>query len=287
MIIKRYNRLEDSMIEQIRSLESRCVSVDGTKEPLYLDDSLHFNPEINHTFLAFEKGQPISILHLFMPTAEEAELSARTLPEFRGQGYFSALLICAEEELIRYHLPDLLFVVNTSLQARYQDMLSYLGAQYDFSEYMMILKRRSWNDQSRDNGIEVVQAETVDPEALVSIRVTAFGDSPEDARSRIEKSLKAPTRESYVAKLGERNIGVGSIDYEESVPCICGFAVQPRFQGMGYGRRFLALLIQDLFAKGYSQIKLEVDSKNSHALHLYQKIGFVETSGYAYYRKKI
>ncbi|MFX3617124.1 MAG: GNAT family N-acetyltransferase [Sporolactobacillus sp.] len=287
MIIKRYNRLEDSMIEQIRSLESRCMSVDGTKEPLYLDDSLHFNPEINHTFLAFEKGQPISILHLFMPTAEEAELSAMTLPEYRGQGYFSALLICAEEELIRYHLPDLLFVVNTSSQTRYQDMLSYLGAQYDFSEYVMTLEKDSWSEQAEKEEMEVVRAETVDLEALVAISVATFGDNPEDARSLVEKSQKATARESYAAVWDHQVIGMGSINFEESVPCIFGFAIQPTFQGQGYGRRFLALLIQDLFAKGYSQIKLEVDSKNSRALHLYQKTGFIETSGYAYYRKKI
>lgn len=287
MIIKRFNSLDQMVVEQIRSFEAQCASVDGAKEPLYLDDALHYNPEVKHTFIAYEKNQPVSVLHLFLPTAEEAELSAMTLPNFRGQGYFSALLICAEEELNRFQTPELLFVVDTSVQAHYQDMLQYLGAHYDFSEYGMILEKEAWKNQTEDNGIKIVRADSVDQEILVSIRITTFGEKPVDARSRVEKSLKAPTRKNYAAKLGERIIGMSSIDYEESVPSIFGLAVQPEFQSKGYGRRFLALLIQHFFAKGYSQIKLEVDSKNTHALNLYQTFGFSQTGSYAYYRKKL
>lgn len=284
MIIKSYNRLDKNTISDIRLLEEKCMKKNGI-DRVYLDDSLHFDHQIRHTFIACEKGEPVSFLHLFIPTPNEAELSAITLPEQRGMGYFSALLACALQELEHYHIPDLLFVTRPS--AADPELMRHLGACYDFSEYVMMLEKSEWQGPDAYQEIRLVRAEWKNLDALVRISVAAFGDSGEDARSMAEKSLLSGSREGFAAEYNEKLIGMAYVNYEEEAPCIFGFAIDPEFQGRRLGTHFLNRIIEHVFSKGVSAIKLEVDSKNDHALHVYQRLGFSVVSGYDYYRSRV
>lgn len=286
MIIKKYNRLDPETTRKLRQLETVCQAYDQTNtDPVYLDISMHFDKQICHTYIAFESGQPVSFIHLFLPTAREAELTAMTLPDHRGQGYFSALLFSVEAELHKYQIPDLLFVSDHTLSVKNKDMLRHLGAVYDFSEYAMALDCRDWQDQTSDSGLILEKAAFKDLDALAALSVATFKDNPEDARRMAEKILLARSREGFKAVYRGEVIGMLSVDYEEKDPGIFGLAVRPDFQHQGFGRRLLALILNHLFDRGALCVKLEVDSKNDHALHLYQKIGFKTVSGYDYYRK--
>lgn len=288
MIIKQYNRLDDATTGQLRKLEAVCREYDGVQsDQVYLDISLHYNKSICHTFIAYESEQPVSFVHLFLPTAREAELTAMTLPELRGQGYFSALLFSVETELNKYNIPDLLFVTDQALTEQNKEMLEHLGALYDFSEYVMMIGRRNWVDQTPDNGLTAVKAEYRDLDALVRTSVAIFADSLENARSFEEKTLLSRQRESFKAVYNGKIIGMGHINYDEKEPVIFGFGIRPEYQRKGFGRRFLSQLLNQLFKRGASQVKLEVDSKNIHALNLYRNIGFETISGYDYYRKAL
>jgi Acetyltransferases len=288
MIIRQYNRLDDAKTGQLRKLEAVCREHDGSQDdPIYLETTLHYDKNICHTFIAYEAEQPVSFIHLFLPTAREAELTAMTLPERRGQGYFSALLFSVEAELNKYTIPDLLFVTDQVLTDQNKEMLEHLGAFYDFSEYVMMIGRRSWLDQTSDNGLTAVKAEYRDLEALTRTSVAIFDDRPEDARSLEEKTLLSRQRESFKALYNGKIIGMGHINYDEKEPGIFGLGIRPEYQQKGFGRRFLSLLLNQLFKRGASQVKLEVGSKNIHALNLYRNIGFETVSGYDYYRKSL
>jgi RimJ/RimL family protein N-acetyltransferase len=45
-------------------------------------------------------------------------------------------------------------------------------------------------------------------------------------------------------------------------------------QGMGYGTRFLRMLINYLLEQGYEKIILDTNAKNLRAQHVYEKLGF-------------
>lgn len=285
MIIKDFKRLDEGTLSQIRSLEQAVMKQDGERNEVYLDTSLHFNNSIKHTFIAYEKDQPISVLHLFLPTSREAELCAMTLPDYRGRGYFSALLLCAGKELSKYGIPDILFVADR--RDSNKSLMDHLDANYDFSEYAMALEKNSWHDQSQDNGIRLIKTKFGDLDTLTDISRAVFGESEADARSRIEKSLLARTREGFAANLSGKLVGMCYVDYEERDPGVFSFGVLPEFQGKGYGRRFLSLIIGHLFNRGAVRVKLEVDSKNDRALNLYRSIGFAVSSGYDYYRMAV
>lgn len=54
-------------------------------------------------------------------------------------------------------------------------------------------------------------------------------------------------------------------------------AINPNFQGMGLGKKFLKQIIIDLSRKKVSKFKLEVKTTNYAAINLYQKFKFVPT----------
>jgi putative acetyltransferase len=52
------------------------------------------------------------------------------------------------------------------------------------------------------------------------------------------------------------------------------FAIRPEFQGQGWGAHLLQEIIAELQSQGIKRIDLIVESDNTRAIRLYQKLGF-------------
>lgn len=65
---------------------------------------------------------------------------------------------------------------------------------------------------------------------------------------------------------------------EDNIYEICRLMIDRRYQGQGYGKQALALIIEDM-QKRYSceEICLSVDPDNVMAKHVYEKVGFIST----------
>lgn len=54
-----------------------------------------------------------------------------------------------------------------------------------------------------------------------------------------------------------------------------GIAVHPEFQGLGLGKNVMLHLHEEATSRGSEKVRLRVHSKNTAALSLYQKVGYV------------
>jgi len=84
----------------------------------------------------------------------------------------------------------------------------------------------------------------------------------------------------YVALDGERVIGWCEVR-RESLPGrehsgTLGIGVRARYRGAGLGRRLIDAGLGAAWQRGFARIELWVRSPNSAAIHLYEKVGFVE-----------
>lgn len=287
MIIKSCNKASEEVIKDIRELEVICKEHDGIKEDIFLDKSINFNDNMESLFLLYEYNKLISLISMFVPTQSEAEISAYTLPEYRQKGYFKELLIKAVDELQKYSVLDILFVCE-SQSVNAKEVIKKLEAKYDFTEYLL-----SYNKLNADmkheiiNSIELQKANLKDTKTLINISQKIFNDSYEDAESMITKAFNSQTREQYIAVAGNINVGMCSVSFEGKEASIFGLGILPEYQGKGYGKYMLNLLVRNLVQRNIDNILIEVDSTNKRAFNLYKNHGFDIEVAFDYYRKRI
>lgn len=285
MIIRSYNKPDEKIINEIRNVEEVCKKYDKIKNDIYLDYSINFNDEMKSLFLLYEHNKLISLISMFVPTQKEAEISAYTLPEYRQKGYFKKLLSRAEAEMQKYNIPDILFVCESQSQSA-KKTIEKLEAKYDFSEYL--LKYNNLNIANNNftiNYVNLFKANLNDTEILVNMSREIFHDSYEEAESFVTKILNSDARSQFIAAVNNKPVGMCGVSYEKDEASIFGLGILPEYQGKGYGKQMLILLLDNIAGENVENIFIEVDSTNVRAFNLYKNCGFEIEVAIEYYRK--
>jgi len=281
------NKPDKDIAKQISEVENLCKAHDKTKGNISLDQSLNFYPEMKSLFLLYEHDKLISLLSIFMPKANEAEISAYTLPGYRRKGYFKILLNKSIEELKKYGLIDILFVCET-LSNDGRETMQKLDTKLCFTEYFLAHRGRLKDFNNKHiTGIEIQKADFKHLDTIAALYQQIFGDDYKDAKSMIIKSLDADNRDQYIALFDNKPIGTAAVSFDGDGASIFGLGISPQYQGKGYGKELLNLILKELELKGIKKIFIEVDSFNKSALNLYLKSGFEIEFSYDYYRKNI
>ena len=285
MIIRSYCSLSEKVINEVLILEKIGKEQDKLKGSVFLDTSSNFNQHIHSVFLLYEDRELISILSMFIPTQQEAEISAYTLPDYRRNGYFKALLAKAVEELRKFNIHDLLLVCEKQSISG-QEVMVALNAEYEHTEYSLRLNKHRY--AARDAyRLSLIRPRFQDLDKVIYTSMQTFDDSYEDSKSLVENCFESETREQYLAVLNDEIIGLGSVNRESDEASIFGFGIVPEYRGKGYGKELLHLMIDRLYQMGKTEIMLDVSSENVRALELYKKSGFQTEAVYVYYRKKV
>ncbi|MDP4126167.1 MAG: GNAT family N-acetyltransferase [Bacillota bacterium] len=288
MFIKGYASLEGKALNEVFKLERICNEYDNLQGSMFLDPSLNFDQGIKTVFLLYEHCELISMLSMFIPTQLEAEITGYTLPKYRGNGYFKALLTKAVDELRKFHIAELLFVCETQSKAG-KEVIKALKANYEHTEYFMRLdlgRYKNRNVSTSGERLLLMRSGLDDLEMVIETSVRAFDEPYEDAKSRIENCLRSGTREQYLALLNGERIGLAATNYDDEVGSIFGFGIVPEHRGKGYGEELLNLIVNCLKQGGKTEITLDVNSENEQALGLYKKLGFRVEVAYEYYRQE-
>jgi len=287
LAIKVLNKTNKEVIKQIKEVEIACKAYDKTNGSITLDTSLNYDQEMKSLFLFYADNILVSVLSIFMPLANQAEISGFTLPEHRRKGYFKELLNKAIEELKNYEKIDLLFVCEPQ-SVDGKEFIRKYGAKLDFTEYFLRYKGFQVEAGKRHfPEIKLQEAGLTDLDAIIDLSRQIFNDEYENAKSIIEKSIKAGDRTQYLAILNGHPIGIGAVSIERDEASIFGLGISPQFQGKGFGKELLNLILNDLKNKNIKNIVIEVDSNNKNAFHLYCKCGFEAETSFDYYRKCI
>jgi len=285
MIIKSYISLSEKAINEVLNLEEVCQDYDKLRGSVFLDTSLNFDHRIKSIFLLYENRELISMLSMFIPTQQEAEISAYTLPKHRRNGYFKALLAKAIEELGKFDISEILFVCE-KVSISGKQVMRALNAEYEHTEYAMRFNKTRYVYKD-DYRLLLLKPSLKDLDKIIQTSMKIFDDCYEDAKGLIENSLQSETREQYLAVLNDEIIGLGSVNPERDEALIFGLGIVPEYRGKGFGKELLHLIIERLWQMGKTQIMIDVNSENAQALELYKKSGFKIEVAFEYYRKKV
>lgn len=287
MIIKEFNQTNEGLSQQIKELVEVCNRHDGIEGELGLDTSFNFNPEMNTIFVMYQEEKLVSALTIFAPSCEEGEISAMTLPEYRGKGCFTELVKRAEAELKKYQVPDILFVCEGRSEIG-KEAIGKQQGKYDFTEYSL------YYNHSLDEKIKAFEYKTQlhkagfeDIEGIIKISMAVFDDSYEGAKTLAIGALKAENRQFFLAEAEGQLVAMGAAANLEDYTSIHGLGVLPEHQGKGYGREILYSIIKKLLEQKVQRIGLEVESQNDRAYRLYRDTGFEVESSWEYYRRPV
>lgn len=284
MIVKELKVYSDTVVNEVHHLEQICNAQDNLQGSIFVDTTMNFNQEMKSIFLMYEGNQLISLLTMFVPTQDEAEITALTLPSQRGKGYFKVLLSKAVKELIKYDVQEVLFVLESqSITGKL--VIPHLEAQYDFTEYSMRLDNRKYRPLA-SNRLKYLKPREEDLKRLVNTSMKIFEDSFEDTQGIIRNIFQSDTRDQYLGILNDEIIGMGSSSRDGDEVSIFGFGITPEFRNKGYGYELLHLIVAQLRQSGIREIVIEVDSNNAPAFNLYHKLGFQIETAFEYYRIK-
>lgn len=271
---------------QIRSAEKVCNAYDGLAGKLYLDSSMNASPDVNSVFAYYSDDRLVSVLTVFMPGSDEAEITGFTLPKERRKGYFGALLITAIREMQNNRPQDLLFVCETHSSAG-KKMLKAMCAQQENTEYLLKYPNITHHQMPETPlQLELRRATANDVAEIAALSMSLFRSNQEEAKQFINRILESENRIQYFALLSGRIVGMASILYEGDEATVFGVGISPECQGEGHGTTLLHLLVDEMIKCGVMDASIEVDSTNEKALKLYQAIGFRHEAEFDYYRMK-
>lgn len=126
------------------------------------------------------------------------------------------------------------------------------------------------------------QATEEDFEMRVRLSVTAFGLDEDDARS-MESHRFADHTDMLMIDVNEETVGKLRVSREEGQAWIYGFSILPEYQGRGIGRKVLRQVVKEQSSAGFT-VHLEVETRNDHALRLYESVGFKSVHVQDYYK---
>ena len=287
MVIQCFPHPTTASVHAVRVLERVCQTHDQLKGSLFLDPSLNFSPEAPCLLACYEEETLLGAMTFFAPTQEEAELVALTLPSFRRHGVFRTLLHEAANQASALGIPDFLFVCEPQSKDGAATLASFPHAA-DHTEYALRYDQTKSPDAlAVPAGLSLHRATEADLDVMAQISAESFSEEAERAAHFLALAIRSDTRQQYLARLNGEPVAIGALGYEDGEATLFGLGVRAHMQNRGIGRGLVALLLQQAFAQGTTDVLIEVDNTNARAHHLYLSCGFIPEAVYDYFRAPV
>jgi ribosomal protein S18 acetylase RimI-like enzyme len=291
MSIITLHTLNEKQREEINQLIIACNEYDKLKRLPVLEEEDNYYPELKSYYCFYQKNVLVSVLILYQPFPDEAEISAYTLPSYRRQGYFKSLYVEAIKELKKYHISIAVLVVeNNSISGkacaealkaksgRSDYLMSYeLKLEMSYKEYQEIFKEKYTVVQLTKNNL--VEGTKVFQEI--------FEWEHETVQEMMGLSLKDSGTQTFLLCTEGTAIGTLSLHLGSMDASIYGFGINKKYRGKGFGKAFLVWTLSALKDMGREKVVLQVESESMEAFQLYKNFGFTILEQYDYHYKKI
>ena len=270
--IKEFTELTEKDKASIRELIDDCIRYEQLE--LAVPD---LNEEDGTAYLYYQSSKnPKLISVLFCYDLEDyLEVSAFTSPAHRCQGAFTSLfqkLMEGYEETPVCFYPD-----GNSYDALMT--MEVLDCEYSGTEHLMRLEHRpemAGDAAIAENNATVTlyPATKDDLLALVAVHSAAFDMEKEDSLAFLEQSFD--TGETIWCIAADSTIvGLVLTSIQPDQTNLYGLAIHPEYQGKGYGRDAVKVLLQK--PEITFPVTLHVTEENEAAFKIYKGMGFVTT----------
>jgi RimJ/RimL family protein N-acetyltransferase len=216
--------------------------------------------EINE-FLYYDGKKLIGYLGICGYGGESLEICGMTHPAYRCAGVFGKLFSLARDEVNKRGAGSALLLCDRNSDTG-QRFIGNTGATFHHSEHEMLL--------------EVGQEKSAAKRTVVLRNAFAV-------ESR-ESGLETACTKCYLAEAEGVAVGRVRLEILGAEGGIYGLEARPEHRGKGYGRAILLGAVEKLWEGGAKRIRLQVDTANEAALHVYESCGFKIAYTMDYYK---
>ncbi|WP_066049389.1 GNAT family N-acetyltransferase [Robertmurraya korlensis] len=174
-------------------------------------------------------------------------------------------------EDLQLHFPNSITAVIDEIATLERDALLKLGANNEVCEAQLMITQLSGKKPVLPT--QLIQYHSTRHNEYRAVLMDSFGDDLEEAEAIIQLSLTQPSRTLYGIHVYDEIVGTINLIRSEDA-FITALAVHPAHQKKGIGRAALHEAVDILFQEGYRSVSLDVEVENTHALKLYEEVGF-------------
>jgi ribosomal protein S18 acetylase RimI-like enzyme len=264
-------------LQAIDELERRVVAADGGRLKLEWGRLRARSGDRVEDLLWWEGDRLLGFLGLYRVDCS-LELAGMVAPDARRRGIGTALLDAAAPLYRGLGFREALLIVPRASVAG-KHLALRRDAVLDHSEHALLLSG-SPSPGPHDPALILRQATARDLHPISSLLELVFGQpAPADFASRLE----SPHERTLVIELRGSAIGTLRLTRDGDAGRVFAFAIEPSWQGRGFGRDALRCACQQLRAEGVARIGLEVAVDNDRALALYTSLGFMPVATEDYF----
>ena len=263
-------------LQDIEQLQKECEEHDGIQLKLNWD-MLRKRENDQLDFFCYNKNELVAFLGLY-PFGSTVEVCGMVKPTERRNHHFNHLFQRGMDTVKENGYKKILLNAPAGSKEA-KAFLAHVGATYAFSEHQMTWREK---DLKTVDGFTLRHATEADLAMRVRLDAECFGIPEEDAKVTESRIDGEADTDMWMIDVDEETIGKIRVKRKDGKAWIYGFSILPSYQGKGIGRKVLQLIIMEQHSSGYS-VHLEVETKNSNALRLYESLGFEVVHAQDYY----
>lgn len=269
ILINFTNTLNENQLKQINLAIEACAKNDNYIYECPTDSSLN-NEDLPCFFIAYHGDIIISFICVYSPDNEFSSLYGFTIPQYRNQGIFSYLLGTLLthytsinnpiHKLEQFNIP----IYADNFTDKIKNILNHLGFNHFTNELLMCKNICKVSNNDSNKNINKDFSVISNKHLSLEFEHNQYGNE-------------------YSLWKDDIYLGGCLIDYSGKTVTLYEFGIIDEYQGKGYGKILLNLIINDLILKSYKKIILQVSGDNKKAISLYLGCGFKITSELRYY----
>lgn len=272
--------LTNKQLQEIELLQKECEAHDQLQLKLNWE-MLRERKSMDNDFFHYEQDELMAFLGLYS-FGTTVEVCGMVKPSARRKGHFTRLFKHGIDLAKQKGYKKILLNTPGSSSSG-KAFLAAQAAMYSFTEHQM-----DWQEKPlvEGGGFTLRQATAADVNIRVQLSTDAFGMTEEDAKAMESRIDKDANSKLFMIDVADKVIGKIRVDQENGQSWIYGFSILPEHQGKGIGRKVLSKVVNEQRALGNS-IHLDVETKNAHALGLYESVGFKVVHAQDYYTYRV
>ncbi|MBT2217327.1 GNAT family N-acetyltransferase [Virgibacillus dakarensis] len=273
--------LTEKQLNDIKKLQHECEADEQFQLKLNWEMLQNRSSNENLDFFHYINNELVGFLGLY-GFGTKIEVCGMVKPEYRRQGIFTKLFHDALDVISEGDYKTIL-LNSPANSVSGREFVMNQSCIYAMTEHQMQYDEKQSGDfKMTDKGLVLRNAGPEDFAEEVRLDISCFGFEEEEAKLYNERIKKDKDQEFYIIDLDGIVIGKIRVAHHNDEAWIFGYCIAPEHQGKGYGKQILLKVIKQEREKGYP-LFLEVETKNDHALKLYETCGFRSYQSQDYY----